>query len=542
VLPCRAMSILRTLVIAVALTAPVAPQQDPTGVVLDEELRPIAGASVALRLEVGGGAPFARSRAARVARSPLPAVQSGRDGSYVLPLTEEQRLSTAVWHIDSGCWLVVEKAGYQPWLEPIPAGLATYRGSRVLLRRTRADDPFASVPWPPAVISMRTERGYLPWLPLTGWQPVFVAPGEPAVAPPPDDLPPLATLRVEVVGGGKPVPDSLLTFDDGAWARQADAPALPERTGGDGVATAMLPAGTRTLRVEARGWLPVQQTVELAGGARETLCVELTPAVAVDVLAVGSDGTPVPFVRIGVIPMKPDAVRASTALFTDASGRVRVFVDAPEHWFVYGDGEGAGGVTRTTLDSARDANGFVRVVQHRPVTVLLRGDEWPRHGELRWAAGSRATMRAFQFDPADATAVAFRMCYREHDDVHVGGDRGVPFRIRREDLPPAPAEPLLDLVEIHRTVRQRAVLRLASDDEFLAAVAVRPAWQDVVRHDWDALQQARRVGGRWLLFARDDGPLDLIAVATGLRAAPFTVPARAGGADLPEIEVRLTER
>jgi hypothetical protein len=152
--------------------------------------------------------------------------------------------------------------------------------------------------------------------------------------------------------------------------------------------------------------------------------------------------------------------------------------------------------------------------------------------------------RGFEFQGKDCTAVVLRMCYRDDAVTTVGGAGGVPFVIRREDLPPMPKEPLLDLVDLDRTLRPRATLTpRSSDGGRIVRFAVRPRWQDEdpVRRD-ELLLFARRVEGTWTVFARDDAAMDLVAVAANCAPRPFVVPALVPGAELPAIAIEFVPR
>lgn len=526
---------------------------DPQGVVLDEELRPIAGAAICLQWQEGDDVPFGRAIATRLHGAPLPATQSGRDGGYVLPLTNEQRqmgvqLGPPSYRI-SGCWLVVEKEGYLPWREAIPAGLPSYLGSRVLLRRVRADDVFADLPWPPAIVAVKTEQGYAPWLAPGEWDVQLSRRGGRAAGDglAPADAAAIGELEVTVTAAGEALPRAQLWFDDGAFALPAGVPPLPSETGADGRVKARVPEGKRTLRVTAPGFLPAEVCVAVERGGSESSAIALRAARAVDVLAVSDTGVPVPFRELVIIPKNfadPNNARSSFAQFSDAQGRARVFVDDPSAWFVYSDRRVGGDTERVAFDApANGGDGLVRVIKHRAITVRLRGDEWPRCGELRWeAAGEPVVARAFKFFERDAAWVVCRLCSRELDVTTIGGDDGVPFRIRREDLPPMPAEPLLDLVALDRSVRSRAELLLPADPGSVRRFVVQPPWQaDGVRNTGDTIQCARQRDGRWLLLARDDAALDVVATALRIEPHAFTVPAT-NGAEPPRIELPLQKR
>ena len=111
----------------------------PGGRVFDEDGKPVHGARVWVRVETTS-ARYPRARNQILQRQRLPVVFTSRDGSFVLPLTRAQRsLSTP---LDGYFSLVVEKSGYQTWIEPLGAGLRGYLGSRVTLRRIRPEDRF----------------------------------------------------------------------------------------------------------------------------------------------------------------------------------------------------------------------------------------------------------------------------------------------------------------------------------------------------------------------------------------------------------------
>src|SRR5262249_8353664 len=134
-------------------------------------------------------------------------------------------------------------------------------------------------------------------------------------------------------------------------------------------------------------------------------------------------------------------------------------------------------------------------------------------------------------------SVVFRMCWREHAVTVIGGGDGVPFVIRREDLPPMPAEPLFDLAVLDRTLRPRALLqpRSAGDQGMLRFPLRPPHWAAGMPE----MNHARRDGDGWTLLARDDAPLDLVATALRHQQLPVTVPARQPGIPLPVLPLVL---
>jgi hypothetical protein len=524
-----------------------APGADPAGVVLDEQLRPIAGAKVSLQWETGGDAPFRRAIAARLQQVPLPATVSGRDGGWVLPLTNEQRQMGDFGFHASGCWLVVEKDGHHAWREPIPGGLPGYLGSRVLLRAVRADDGFAAVPWPPAIVSLRTRLGMAPWLPAgEPFAPTDrrggAAAGEGPVPVEPDQL---ATIDVRVTSNGAALAHAQLWFDDGAFARPVAQPPLPFAVDAAGRASVKVPAGARRLRATAPGVVPREVAIEVAPGATGLCALDLLPARSVDLLAMSVDGVALPFVRLDAVHGgvgEPE--RTAAVSWSDSLGRCRMFFARPQEWFSYGDSLDVGGAAvRVPLDGRPAADGWIHVPKWRPVTVLLRGGEWPRHGTFHWEQRvGLAIGRGFQDADADAPAVVLHMCYRELVQTAIGGDGRPPIRIRAEDLPPAPAEPLLDLVALDRSVRVRAELVLPESVGSGRGFFVRPPWQaHGVRVASEAAQFAAQRDGKWVLLARDDGPLELVATAPRHGAFRFSVPASVAGQPLPRIEIVLTK-
>jgi hypothetical protein len=107
--------------------------------VTDADGKPIHAARVWVRVEPIG-AQYPRSRNQILQKQRLPVVFTSRDGGFVLPLTHAQRLLSTP--VDGHFSLVVEKAGYQTWIEPLGGGLRGYRGSRVSLRRLGPKDRF----------------------------------------------------------------------------------------------------------------------------------------------------------------------------------------------------------------------------------------------------------------------------------------------------------------------------------------------------------------------------------------------------------------
>ncbi|MCU0865009.1 MAG: carboxypeptidase-like regulatory domain-containing protein [Planctomycetes bacterium] len=513
---------------------------DPSGVVLDERLQPLAGATVQLVARAPTGA-FARAMAAAIAGTPLPTTRSGRDGGYVLPLTDAlRRLDAGAWS-SSGLWLVVERDGYLPWREPLSAGTAHWLGSRVVLRAVRADDPFADLPWPPAVVEQATRQGFWAWLPLDGdpfpalHPPARVIPEPDADAPEPEPV----RIELQVTANDRPVADASLWFDDGATEPQRPDLQLPTRTDAAGRAVAVVLGGggrIRLLRVIAPGFVAHTETIPTDGNLR--LALRLEPAQIVDLLAVDADGAPRPFAELSLVPHQRDSGLQSFTCFADANGRLRVAVAAPAAWFAYGERDTV--VARIELQPAA-ADGIVRVPVERAITVRLRGDEWPRQGQLRWQRDSGdGRGRAFHAHPDTKELVVLRLASRSFASLTIGGDDQPPFVIRREDLPPPTAEPLLDLVDLDRRVRVRAKLQPvgAAGDPPLRFV-VRPSWQAEDVRRGEEIRCSQQVGGQWLLRLRDDAPYDLAATAFRHLPLRFQVPAAIAGAEPPTLPLEL---
>lgn len=109
------------------------------GEVVDEGGKPIAGAHV--RVEVVA---LARTSTLALdhtldvlARAPLTGISTDTAGRFELNLTPaHRRLGTG---FEPPLVLVIEARGFDPWREPLAFGLAGFRGTRAVLRRTTAD-------------------------------------------------------------------------------------------------------------------------------------------------------------------------------------------------------------------------------------------------------------------------------------------------------------------------------------------------------------------------------------------------------------------
>jgi hypothetical protein len=508
---------------------------DPGGVVLDEKLQPLAGATVRLVARTPTGV-FTRAMANAIASTPLPTTRSGRDGSYVLPMTDAlRRIDAGSWS-SSGLWLVVEREGFRPWREPLPAGTAHWLGSRVVLRAVR-DEPFAEMPWPPAVVDHATQQGFWAWLPMDGN--AFPSMPEPArvMAEPGPDAPAPRPVRIDiqVKANGAPVAEATLWFDDGASDPALPGLQLPTRTDAAGRAVAVVPGGgerMRRLRVIAPGF--IAQTSEVPTDAKQRVEIDLEPAQFVDLLAVDADGAPQPFAALNLIPHTRDGGLESLTRFADANGRLRFAVASPAAWFVYGQ---RGSVTQRIELRSDAADGIVRVPVRRAVTVVLRGDDWPRQGELTWerddGTGQR---RAFRAHPAPAEFVVLRLANRDCARLTIGGDERPPFVIRREDLPAPAADPLLDIAVLDRRVRVRAKLQPSgADGTDVLRLVVRPDWQQDGALYGASIRCSRQVDGQWLLQLRDDQPYGVVATAFRRQSLRFVVPMAVDGAEPPTL-------
>ncbi len=145
----------------------------PRGTVRDTDGQPLSGAVVQFRVERDSlDAVHWRNHVLR--RQPLPQVRTSRDGEFFLPLTAMHRLFTR--QTAGQISLVVEKAGYHPWIEPLTLGLRGYLGSEVLLRRIEAADRLevrVEKPLPGMLLRVhRHASGAVPHLQLERWYPV----------------------------------------------------------------------------------------------------------------------------------------------------------------------------------------------------------------------------------------------------------------------------------------------------------------------------------------------------------------------------------
>lgn len=448
-----------------------------------------------------------------------------------------RRLDCDAWS-RSGLWLVAERDGYLPWREPLPAGLAHWLGSRIVLRAVKAEDPFASLPWPPAVVDHATNQGFWPWLAVDG-APFPELPAPAMLTPPSEDLEQAVTIDLSVEANGKPVAGATLWFDDVACTSRIPGRSLPTSTDAEGRARAVVPGGrnaVRLLRVIAPGHVASLERISATGDQRYV--VHLEPARFVDLQAVADDGKPVPFAKLAVVPRERDGRRGAFTLFADACGRARIPVANPADWFVYGDR----GAIATRIDLAQpDGDGIVRVPHRHAVTICMRGDDWPRQGQLLWESANGARIgRAFAATPPTGEFVVLRHLHRDDAKLEVGGDERPSFVIRASDLPPPPSDRLLDLVALDRRVRVRARLTPRSTDgSDVLRFVVRPQWQADGARRGDEIRCVQKVDGEWLLRLRDDGAHDLVAIAFRHQPMLFQVPATGAGDAVPVLPLTL---
>ena len=133
---CNLLTLLSTLALLTASPSAQevsfpAPGADPTGKVVDEQGKPIAGARVSFVHDAEASSPWRWAVAQVLASAPLPAAVSDRDGEFVLPLTREQRRLGS----EAAFTLHIERDGYVEWREPLRSGLWGYLGTRATLRR-----------------------------------------------------------------------------------------------------------------------------------------------------------------------------------------------------------------------------------------------------------------------------------------------------------------------------------------------------------------------------------------------------------------------
>ncbi len=114
---------------------------DPIGIVVGQDEQPIEDAEVSFRIADTGV--YSRAIRLLLQRQPLPRFQTNSDGSFILPLSRDQRrigMVTKDWPRSAIIRLVVEKEGYHPWEEVLPHGLGSYLGSKAVLQKISEHD------------------------------------------------------------------------------------------------------------------------------------------------------------------------------------------------------------------------------------------------------------------------------------------------------------------------------------------------------------------------------------------------------------------
>ncbi|MEZ5964821.1 MAG: carboxypeptidase-like regulatory domain-containing protein [Planctomycetota bacterium] len=537
--PCHAAVLALLAAAAGAQTTPFPPAgSDPTGMVLDEAGQPIAGAVVELLASADPNEPFACAIGAVLRRTPLPRLPAQRDGTFVLPLTGEQRQLGAAG--EGRFWLRVQAEGYLAWLEPLPEGLAGYLGSRVILRPAAADDPFAAVPWPPSPIALGTFKAMAMWCPLPATAPAIDrrGPADASPAAPSSTDAPCREHRLRCTDEtGRPIADADLLFDNSCFAADASLPAATDATGS---ARLRLPAGEHRVRVRAADFLARVCTFTTDDDDESTSTFVLARGEVVDVQAIDTNGRPVPFTTLGFVPYETQADLPADRKLTDSCGRVRTMVPGRELYFVYQDT----GEMDHRVGLGPPGN-VVQVRKERAVTVLLRRvADLPERGDVVWLGkgGFDLSGRGYAMAAA-AECVVTRAVVRDADQTWFAATGAVPLRVRHAELPPSPDDPLLDLVALDRPLRLRATLRLrSSSGSRVRRISVRPTWQGA-RGAFEPIEFARvDDDGTWTLWARDDGAYELEVAASNHLPARLVLPDTKPGAPPLELEVDLRHK
>ena len=503
------------------------PGADPAGVVLDERGRPVAGAAVELRTHTSRAAPFARAIARVLGKAPLPSTVSDKDGEFVLPLLPEQKAL-----VEGEFFLVVEKEGYAPWIEPLGQALAGYLGSRVVLRVRRDGDPFALVPWPPV---LREDGSGASWIALRD-VPSTLDLSRRGHAP--DDAPPAepGTKSVQitvVVEGGGPVADASILFQDGACYDTPELRRGPARTDREGkLRLSSLPAGSYACTVVAAGFYPGRAAWSFATDRdQQSARVELVPQDLLRLVTVDGAGRAVPFARLQrVTDRKND--RVSDHLLSDSRGRICTPVPrgGAIRLALRGD-------PRTLEPSEPDAAEVRSVTVPRTVPVLVltppirRLDQlWIRNQPSDWSGDLGFECSSW---------LVLSTCARAGCEVAFGVAGAAPIRIAGSELPPPSHEPF-GLVRLDRTQARRVPLRVRApaghgiDDLIVECDDLKGgrarATFNLARREPD---------GSWSLLVRDDGAWRCRARLGTLRSAAFWIPAREPGAREATIELVL---
>ncbi len=538
--PAILRSMLPRLLLA-SLTCAITPAQThefpdrhtpPTGIVVDEDGAPLAEAHVSLVASTNAELPFSAAIAQVLSRTPLPEARTHDDGTFVLPLTRQQRSihlpeNTRFRHDITQFWLIVEKDGYLPWREPIERGLRMYMGSRVVLRKKRADDPYARLPWPPA----DPKIGY-PWLSLDDEPrgPEASRHGAPTKGTPSETR---CVTSIQILDAeGMDVPRARLLFGNSCYCTVDDV--LPVRTDKIGQAKVETPRGQHRLIVIADGFMPHVETWKTRD-ARARVSIKLQPADIVDVRAIDDDKVPVPFVDVDIVSFHHNRDdRPSLSISSDSLGRIRVCVPEREDYFGYND-------SQQPHRSPFVNKAIVRVQKYRPVTVVLHADDLPNRGTLMFDDGTQI-MQSFSKSDRSSEWIATRVFARGMERAWIGGRGKPPIVIRKKELPAPSREPILDLAALDRRVRKRASLAIQIDDDKpVLGFSIVPDWQSDWRDRFELMRFSQRGENRqWELKTRDDFAYDAVVSAKGCALEALAIKAARPGEPLPTIAVKLS--
>lgn len=499
------------------------PGEDPRGTIHDTEGAPIAAATVRLVADHRLKRPFSRAIASVLASTPLPTAKSARDGSFALLLTNAQRQLEPGYFADF--YLIVEKQGYLPWAEPLTSGLQSYLGSRVVLRRDRADAPLRGMPWPSSAAAVPMMVSSKPWLPVPNEPKLPDANARGCLPNWPQPQP--ATGKViahtlEVTDQkGQPIVGARLRFDNECYR---SGTALPNTTDASGKATLQLSPGKYTVRCTTDHHATNTSSFEVVTEHPSTT-IQLWTATVVDLLAVTQAGTPQPFARLYVVHRDYEArVHRSRSVFTDSQGRARVLLGDRQGYFCDQDAQ-------KNRKVEIGAQGVVKVRKFSQPMVVLRADRLPAQGETHWfPSDGRQHGRAFDHGNCATEFVVTTLAKREFQSLWIGNTKSPSIVVRATDLPNIPADPLMDFCLLDRRMRLRANLILkTTDDKSVRAFRLAPAYQAGLAH---GSSRGLHVFGRrsadrsWQVWTRDDEPYQLTAWAKYHAVQPVSLPTR----------------
>ena len=497
---------LTAIAAAPAQSAFPAPDADPAGRVVDTKGAPIVGATITV--EAHGDLTYVPAT--------LPNTRSGKDGHFVLPLTPELRaLGTGD---GARIELVVRGNGYGPWREVLGQGLLGYLGSRVVLRALAADDPLASLPWPPALPPGQT----------------LARPGAPEPPPAPASRP-----------GGEPGMLQLSVLDE----RGAPAPGVVIRLprglvsvtdANGGVVFADVPPGELRVLASGAGFLPADLSVRIPSGELAAARMRVRTAAWVRLRTVGREPErgAIPFVALQATPRTLLGPGQSRHVLSDSEGRLQVQVDP----------EGPTAFIQAHLQTAAPPTAIRpgqvgEVLVDRPLRALLRAgapvelESWTGRD---LASVARTVLSATASLPRGPGAAADTWFFcgpaRESGEYWLWATAGAPLRIVCTALP-APVVPEFEVVVLDRRPLRRIRLRVqAPDGKPVQELRVIPVAEGLRATAGTTLAE-RQPDGAWFLVLRDDGEYRAKAESGTLRSAVFRIPARAG--DQPEAEVQL---